>query len=68
MAATATLVAFTLVPRRGVRLAAGLAATAATLGTAVMVVIVAHDGGRLVHWFDSGPGTHAGITSGSDTD
>lgn len=68
MAATAAMVAFTLIPRRGVRLAAGLAATAASLSTAMVVVIVAHDGGRLVHWFDSGPGTHAGITSGSDPD
>jgi (2Fe-2S) ferredoxin len=68
MAATAGLIAFSLIPRRGVRLAAGLAATAAALGTAAVVVMVAHDGGRLVHWFDSGPGTHAGTTSGSDPD
>ncbi len=57
MAVTAGLVGCTLIPRRGVRLAAGLAATAGSLGTAAVVALAAHDGGRLVHWFDRGPGT-----------
>ncbi len=57
MAATAGFVACTLLPRRGIRLTLGLVSTGAALGVAAVVVAVAHDGGRLVHWFDGGPGT-----------
>ena len=56
MAATAGLVATTLVPRKGVRLGGGLAATALALGVGALVIVVAHDGGRLVHWLDPGSG------------
>lgn len=63
MAATAGLIALTLVPRRGVRLAAGIAASAAAVGVAALVVVVSHDGGRLVHWLD--PGAGSGPTAGS---
>ena len=68
MAATAGLVAFTLVPRRGVRLAAGLASTAAAIGVAAVVALTAHDGGRLVHWLDPGPGTNRPLPSAIDSD
>lgn len=66
MAATAGLIAVSVVPRRGVRLAAGLAATAAAVGVAVLVIVVAHDGGRLVHWLDPGPGGGSGGRAAND--
>ena len=59
MAATSGLVAFTLVRGRGVALTSGLAATAAAVATGVVVVLVSHDGGRLVHHLDRPPAVHA---------
>lgn len=59
MAATSGLVAFTLVRGRGVALTSGLAATAASVATGVVVVLVSHDGGRLVHHLDRPPAVHS---------
>ena len=55
LAGTSLLVFATLVPRRGVRLASGLLATAAMITTAVVITLAAHDGGRLVHHLDRPP-------------
>ena len=63
MAGTAGLIACTIVPRKGVRLGGGLAATALAIGVGGLVIVVAHDGGRLVHWFDPGAGAGVGSTT-----
>ena len=59
MAGTSGLVGLTLVRRRGVPLASGLVATAAAVATGVVVVLVSHDGGRLVHHLDRPPAVHS---------
>lgn len=55
IAITSGLVACTLIPRRGVRIAAAIASVAGMIGVCGVVIATAHDGGRLVHWLDPGP-------------
>ena len=58
LAANAGLVGLTLVPRRGLRLGIGIAATALVFVNACIIGITGHEGGLLVH-------RHGGSTSGA---
>lgn len=57
LAASSVLVALSLVRARGIPMIAGLAATATIVATTAVVVVVSHDGGRLVHHLDRSPTT-----------
>ena len=57
LAASSVLVALSLVRARGIPMIAGLAATATIVATTAVIVVVSHDGGRLVHHLDRSPTT-----------
>jgi len=60
----AVLAAFTLIPRRPVRIAAGIAAIVASLGVALWVANTAHHGGKLVYTYGVGvPSRSASLSS-----